>query len=281
LQVEKYEYRLSGLLRYFQTRGLSQEECERFYIFGGECNYLLHLGNDYRLHPVREYGPGGWMTSTKFLPEAPANWTESQVCELLDAAEAQVTATLEELNLRGQIIRKRRSVGLVPRPGQEIPRESLDEVVLRAHEDLQRLNGGKGPGLPYCAFNGGSDCWVDAGNKRVGVQVLQSYLGVPADETLHIGDQFLNTGNDYAARDVSPCVWIINPNETTYILKSILRLAGLSVFTPEDANKDDSVIAHNGHHGDDNTPCIDFQEMERRDQAAKRMDVYTGDLSNG
>lgn len=39
--------------------------------------------------------------------------------------------------------------------------------------------------------------------------VLQSYLGVPAVETLHIGDQFLNTGNDYAARDVSPCIWII------------------------------------------------------------------------
>jgi IMP and pyridine-specific 5'-nucleotidase len=32
--VEKYEYRLSGLLHFFQERGLSKEECERFYLFG-------------------------------------------------------------------------------------------------------------------------------------------------------------------------------------------------------------------------------------------------------
>lgn len=32
--VEKYEYRLSGLLQFFQERGLSKEECERFYLFG-------------------------------------------------------------------------------------------------------------------------------------------------------------------------------------------------------------------------------------------------------
>lgn len=30
--VEKYEYRLSGLLQYFQQRGLSEEECGRFYL---------------------------------------------------------------------------------------------------------------------------------------------------------------------------------------------------------------------------------------------------------
>ena len=66
------------------------------------------------------------------------------------------------------------------------------------------------------------------GNKRVGVQILQSYCDIKVEETLHIGDQFLNTaGNDSAARDVCPCVWIINPDETTYILKNILRLAGV------------------------------------------------------
>jgi IMP and pyridine-specific 5'-nucleotidase len=32
--VEKYEYRLSGLLHFFQERGLTKEECERFYLFG-------------------------------------------------------------------------------------------------------------------------------------------------------------------------------------------------------------------------------------------------------
>jgi len=187
LKVEKYEYRLSGLLHYFQKRGLSPEECERFYLFGGECNYLLRLGADYRLQRVREHGPGGWMTSTQHLNESPANWSTESVRELLDTAQGQIEHTLKDLNLRGKVIRKYRSVGLVPRPCQEIPRESLDETVLRVKEDLNRLNGCNGPNLPYCAFNGGSDMWLDVGNKRVGVQILQSYLGIPAVETLHIG----------------------------------------------------------------------------------------------
>lgn len=41
--VEKYEYRLSGLLNYFKQQGLTPEECERFVLFGGECNYLVHV----------------------------------------------------------------------------------------------------------------------------------------------------------------------------------------------------------------------------------------------
>ena len=45
--VEKYEFRLSGLLAYFKSKGLTEEECNRFYLFGGECNFLLkvRLGN--------------------------------------------------------------------------------------------------------------------------------------------------------------------------------------------------------------------------------------------
>ena len=94
--------------------------------------------------------------------------------------------------------------------------------------------------------------------------MLQSYLGVPAVKTLHIGDQFLNTGNDYAARDVCPCIWITSPEETTYILKSILRLAGHAldgeVATPSKKR----------------VPGVDFSEIERRSKAVKVMDVYTG-----
>ena len=41
--IEKYEYRLSGLLNYFKNKGLSKEECDRFYLFGGECNYLMKV----------------------------------------------------------------------------------------------------------------------------------------------------------------------------------------------------------------------------------------------
>jgi len=294
--TEKYEYRLSGLLHYFQSRGLSEDECHRFYLFGGECNYLLQLGPDYRLHPIKETGPGSWMTSTKFLPNAPGNWEESDVTALLDTAEAQVTKTLEELKLRGRVIRKRRAVGLVPKPGSEITRESLDETVLRIHEELAKMNGRRGPTLPYCAFNGGNDMWVDVGNKRVGVEVLQHYLGIPPVESLHIGDQFLNTGNDYAARSVSPCIWIVSPTETTYILKSILRLAGVDVALPDDPIKDEedepAQVTKPIGKSEDNEgggmqeinsmvrreSLINFEEAERRVAVAKTMDVYTGEI---
>ena len=145
------------------------------------------------------------MTSTAFIKDSPANWDETAVQGLLDVAEKSVTESIEELKIRGRCIRKKRSIGLIPKPGQEIPREILDEAVLRAQEVLDN-NTVKN--LPFCAFNGGRDVWVDVGNKRVGVHILSSYLGMPVTQTLHIGDQFLNTGNDYAARDICPCIWI-------------------------------------------------------------------------
>ena len=109
----------------------------------------------------------------------------------------------------------------------------------------------------------------------MGVLMLQSYLGVPSVQTLHIGDQFLNTGNDYAARDVCPCIWITSPEETTYILKSILRLAGLggALLETEKAAavpKPDDTLKRN--------TSLDFSEIERRTKAQKVMDVYTGEM---
>ena len=295
--VEKYELRLSGLLHYFQQHSLTQEECERFYLFGGECNYLLQLKNDYRLHPARESGPGGWSTSTKYLLDSPGNWSDEEIRCLLDGSEETLRQTMEELKLKGRIVRKRRSVGLVPLPGAEMTRESLDEAVLRVHEKLHHMNGGCGPGIPFCAFNGGTDAWVDCGSKRVGVRILQCYLGIEPDKTLHIGDQFLNTGNDYAARAASPCVWITNPTETSYCLKTILRLAGVPVAVPPppemmervessnpDTDDDDVVVEikdNNDSHSTNHIESkIDFEEIERRRASAKIMDVYTGEMVN-
>ena len=145
------------------------------------------------------------MTSTSFIKDSPANWDETAIQSLLDVAEKSVKESIEELKIRGKSIRKKRSVGLIPNPGQEIPREILDESVLRAQEVL---DSNSAQNLSFCAFNGGRDVWVDVGNKRVGVHILSSYLGMSVTETLHIGDQFLNTGNDFAARDICPCIWI-------------------------------------------------------------------------
>jgi len=293
-QTAKYELRLSGLLQFFKQRQplLTEEQLNRFYLFGGECNYLLRLGSDYKLHPVREHGAGGWMTSTRYLGlDSPANWPEDDITRLLDLAEKSLKTSIDDQNLKGaRFIRKKRSVGLVPAGGEAapIPREALDETVLRVQDDLDKMvresssrksslsSSSSQAKLPYCAFNGGRDVWVDVGNKRVGVQILQSYLGVPAAETLHIGDQFLNTGNDYAARQTCPCIWITSPDETTYILKSILRLAGV-VPNRHTRNGSGSVLlaeASSGNKGSN----VDFAELERRTNVVATMDVFTGEL---
>jgi len=230
------------------------------------------LGSDYRLKAIPETGPGGWFTATRHLPEAPVNWEEDHVTNLLDRAQESFDLSIQQLNIRGRVIRKKRSVGLCPRPNMQIPREALDETVLTLQDKLSKLShsgsaeAALGVDLPRCIFNGGTDAWCDCGNKRVGVLMLQSYLGIPSISTLHIGDQFLNTGNDYAARDVCPCVWITSPEETTYILKSILRLAGCK-------GADLAEHAAASAEKKKRESSVDFKEMERRSKAAKVMDV--------
>jgi IMP and pyridine-specific 5'-nucleotidase len=189
----------------------------------------------------------------------------------LDTAEEAVTESLSDQNIRGRVIRKKRSIGLIPASEQAIiPREALDETVLRCHMKVSCMNNGAGPNLPFCAFNGGKDAWVDAGNKRVAVQILGSYLGIDARDTLHIGDQFLNTGNDYAARAVCPCIWITAPDETTYILKTVCRLAGVP-YQLENEKEAKAILSGQS------LSTVDFTEMERRTQAVD-MDVYTGEI---
>jgi IMP and pyridine-specific 5'-nucleotidase len=231
------------------------------------------------LHAVNENGPGGWMTSTMYLKESPGNWSQAEVTQLLDVAERSLSATQADLHMRSRVIRKKRSVGLIPMSMDSLlPREALDETVLVVQSELSQSIKVE---LPFCAFNGGRDVWVDVGNKRVGVQILQSYTGISKDETLHIGDQFLNTGNDFAARDVCPCIWITSPEETTYILKSILRLANISLT--EDMNRGDrsssfDFTSESAQGPPGQTGGVNFSECERRTEVVKKMDVFTGEL---
>lgn len=64
---------------------------------------------------------------------------------------------------------------------------------------------------------------MDVGNKAEALLVLQSFLDIPPHGCLHIGDQFSISGNDAAARDVAPTLWIYNPSETKAVLRSLLR----------------------------------------------------------
>lgn len=63
-----------------------------------------------------------------------------------------------------------------------------------------------------------------SGNKLIGVQVLQKYLGAAPAATLHVGDQFLSTGNDFATRSSCCTLWIISPEETEGVLKELTPL---------------------------------------------------------
>lgn len=93
------------------------------------------------------------------------------------------------------IIRKELSLGIVPCEGFTLSREALDEFalstqrVLKNHRHVVLRSNKKAQNIPFCAFNGGSDVWVDIGNKLIGVKLLQEYLKANGHETLHVGDQ--------------------------------------------------------------------------------------------
>jgi len=203
----KYENRLATFLRYLEHHQASEETCNRFWVLGGECNYLFQLQENYRL----KYSDVD--LESKIVP------TPKQK-EILDIAEQTMTEAMNEMRMKGRIIRKMMSVGLISIDAEEgLRRECLDEICLRLQDDVLRNE----VTFPYCAFNGGNDVWFDIGNKRVGIERLQRKFNVECKNCLHVGDQLLVTGNDFAARSCSPVTWITSPTETKKILSLIIR----------------------------------------------------------
>lgn len=80
--------------------------------------------------------------------------------------------------------------------------------------------------LPFCAFNGGNDIFVDIGDKQYGVMACQRFFGgIERSKTLHVGDQFLSAGaNDFKARLACTTAWIASPAETVQLLDEIADL---------------------------------------------------------
>ena len=136
-----------------------------------------------------------------------------------------------ECQLRGRVLRKPRAVGLIPggsdmqekvpegSGGKTFRRESLDEVVMRVQDALDRAQ----LRIPYCAFNGGNDVFVDVGNKIIGLTTLMNYLGYSGRQTLHVGDRFTSTGNDSRVRDACSILWVASPDETTFFMRLLYR----------------------------------------------------------
>lgn len=174
-------------------------------------------------------------------PQLGDSVSEEDIQRLLDISENQLRVCIHEMHLNATIIRKQRSVGLIaavetidpmyisrctspvgdppvlekegkiqPRPSTRIhyqmEREQLDECVLATKNVLRMasLQTDVHQMPPYCVFNGGRDVWVDVGNKLIGVKMLQRLLNSASHETLHIGDQFLSTGNDIATVRFKP-----------------------------------------------------------------------------
>jgi IMP and pyridine-specific 5'-nucleotidase len=176
-------------------------------------------------------------------------WTQARITALLDVAEHSLQECITNLSLPAAVLRKERAVGIIPTvTGYKFARESLEETVMVVQKKLEMS--GVGKELPFCAFNGGNDVFVDIGDKSWGVLVCQNYFGIlhngssgtntpipgqgqgqegrvqiRGDRTLHVGDQFLSAGsNDFKARVVGTTAWIASPAETVELL---VELKGL------------------------------------------------------
>ena len=73
-----------------------------------------------------------------------------------------------------QVIRKERAVGVVPKG--VVVYEQLEELAISAASHLIDMP------VPFCAFNGGGDVFVDIGNKSLGLHALMKFLGATSEQ---------------------------------------------------------------------------------------------------
>lgn len=231
--ADKYYGRLHGLLDAIATsRELTPQQRQNIIIMGGEANYLFefHADSEHLLRPVpRER----WLTAEMLA------WSDTSITALLDVAEAALRDCIKTMALPADVMRKDRAVGIIPTdPSIRIPRESLEETVLVVQKILELSVGGRdydNKVVPFCAFNGGRDVFVDIGDKSWGVNVCQKWFGgenapIRGENTLHVGDQFLSAGsNDFKARSVGTTAWIASPAETVELLDELADLMGKKI----------------------------------------------------
>lgn len=255
--ADRYYDRLHGLLDAIAaSKDLDPLQKQNLVIMGGESNYLFEYAQSspHRLAPVPR---SEWLT-----PDMAA-WSETDINALLDLAESALRDCVRTMNLPAIIVRKDRAVGIIPDPPEtRIARESLEETVLVVQRILELSSLGSssqppgrspsiGPSghlrVPFCAFNGGRDVFVDIGDKSWGVTVCQQWFGrrrngalsgsdgsdaasaaataIKGENTLHVGDQFLSAGsNDFKARSVGTTAWIASPAETVDLLDELADL---------------------------------------------------------
>ncbi|RDL41562.1 IMP-specific 5'-nucleotidase 1 [Venustampulla echinocandica] len=230
-EAEKYYNRLHGLLDAIKASTiLTEAQKHNIMVMGGESNFL------FTYDPTSPFLLAHLSRRNWILPSM-STWTQPTITALLDAAESSLRECVTNLSLPATILRKERAVGIIPSvPGYKFARESLEETVLVIQKKLEMSEVGKA--IPFCAFNGGNDVFVDIGDKSWGVLVCQNYFGgkgmgpqggsIKGERTLHVGDQFLSAGsNDFKARNVGTTAWIANPAETVELLSELAELMAL------------------------------------------------------
>ncbi|KAL2758337.1 hypothetical protein ACRALDRAFT_2133209 [Sodiomyces alcalophilus JCM 7366] len=230
--ADGYYGRLHGLLDALAASpDLTHRQKRNMVVMGGEANYLFEVDPDAGPSRLRAVPRAEWLT-----PEMAA-WSEQGIVALLDVAEAALRECVRSMSLPAVIVRKDRAVGIVPSdPSIIIPRESLEETVLVVQRilELSALGERAERTIPFCAFNGGRDVFVDIGDKSWGVTVCQKWFAmrdgdpdgmIRGENTLHVGDQFLSAGsNDFKARSVGTTAWIASPAETVELLDELVML---------------------------------------------------------
>ncbi|KAK6543276.1 IMP 5'-nucleotidase [Orbilia ellipsospora] len=218
-EAKRYNDRLHGLLEAIKASdSVSAEQKRNLIVLGGEANFMFRFNS--QSPDLLESVPRDLWA----LDEMKA-WKDEDITELLDIAEATLRDSVKTMRLKADIIRKSRAVGIVPQLGTKFFREQLEETVLAAQKVLELSDVGRR--LPFCAFNGGNDVFVDIGDKRLGVACCQRLFGeIQGLNTLHVGDQFLSvSGNDFKTRMVCTTCWVASPAETVDVLDEFLALA--------------------------------------------------------
>ena len=188
-EADKYYARLYGLLEAIKaSQLLTPAQKRNLIIMGGESNFLF-IYDPESPYLLTHLPRRNWI-----LPSM-STWTQPTITTLLDLAEASLRECVHNLDLPATILRKERAVGIFPSvPGYHFPRESLEETVLIVQKKLEMSEVGKI--LPFCAFNGGNDVFVDIGDKSWGVLVCQKFFGrgedgagdsIMGERTLHVG----------------------------------------------------------------------------------------------
>jgi IMP and pyridine-specific 5'-nucleotidase len=122
-EASRYYGRLFGLLHAIQESDLPLESKQGFMIMGGESSFCFKFDENspdlLRFIPREE-----WVLKEMLL------WSDADVTELLDIAEASLRDTVKNMRMNAEIVRKERAVGIIPKNGDRFCRETLEETVL-------------------------------------------------------------------------------------------------------------------------------------------------------